>query len=105
MNLKAYYQKIREVEHTLPEPFAVLASHATADGGREGVLMEVPSPIAAKMITDGRAHLVSADEARDFRQKTQEAKRAVDDEALANKMQVTLVPATEPRRTGRSAKE
>jgi len=105
MNLKAYYQKIREVERTFVEPFVVLVSNATPDGGRDGILIEVPSQLAAKMIADGRAHLAGSDEARDFRQKAADAKRAADDEAMASKMQVTIVPTAELRRSSRPAKE
>jgi hypothetical protein len=105
MNLKAYYQKIREVERTLVEPFAVLVSHATPDGGRDGILVEVPSQLAAKMIADGRARLAASDEARDFRQKTADAKRVADEEAMASRMQVTIVPTAELRKSSRPAKE
>ncbi|SRR5579872_1403168 len=105
MNLKAYYQSIREVERSLVEPSAVVVSHATPDGGKVGVLVEVPSHVAAKMIAEGRAHLASSDEARDFRQKTQEAKRAADEEAMANRMQVTIVPTIETRKTNRGVKD
>lgn len=105
MNLKAYYQKIREVERTLVEPYTVLVSHATPDGGRDGVFIEVPSQLAAKMIADGKGHLAATDEARAFRQKTADAKRAADDEALASKMQVTIVPTAELRKSSKSAKE
>jgi len=105
MNLKAYYQKIREVEQSLVEPFTVVVSHATSDGGKEGVPVEVPSQLAAKMIADGRAHLAGADEARTFRQKNAEAKRAADDEALASRMQVTIIPATDLRKPAKPQKE
>ncbi len=104
MNLKGYYQKIRDVERTILEPFAVLVSHATSDGGKEGVLIEVPNQLAAKMIADGRAHLASADEAKEFRQKTAEAKRAADEEAMANKMQITIVPTAEIKKAVRPPK-
>jgi len=105
MNLKTYYQKIREVEHTLVEPFAVLVSHSTPDGGREGVFIEVPSQLAAKMIADGRAHLASSDEAREFRQKAADAKKTSDEEMMASKMQVTIVPTAELKRSARAGKE
>ena len=105
MNLKTYYQKIRDVEHTLAEPFAVLVSHATPDGGREGMLIEVPSQLAAKMIADGRAHLAGTEETQNFRQKAAEAKKVADEEALASKMQVTIVPTAELKRSARSGKE
>jgi len=105
MNLKAYYQRIRDVERTLVEPSVVLVSHATPDGGKEGLHIEVPSQLAAKMIAEGRAHLASTDEALEFRQKTADAKRAAYEEAIANRMQVTIIPATEAKRSTRSAKE
>lgn len=83
MNLKAYYQRIRDLEASLLTPFVVLVSHGTPDGGKEGLRTEVPSQLAAKMIADGRAHLANDDEARDFRQKVADAKRSADEEALA----------------------
>ena len=105
MNLRAYYQNIREVERTLVEPFAVLVSHATPDGGKDGVLIEVPAQLAAKMIADGRAHLANPDEAKAFRHKTAEAKRVVDEEAMVNKMQITVVPTAELRKPARPNKD
>lgn len=105
MNLKAHYQKIREVERTLVEPFTVLVSHATPDGGKEGVLTEVPSRVAARMIAEGHAHVATADEAKEFRQKTADAKRTADEEALASKMQITIVPTAELKKTVRPQKE
>jgi hypothetical protein len=105
MNLKSYYQKIREVESSLHAPFVVLVSHETPDGGKEGLLTEVPRQVAAKMIADGRAHLANDDETRDFRHKVAEAKRTADEEAMASKMQVTIVPTAEIKRAVRSPKE
>ena len=105
MNLKAYYQRIRELEQTLVESSAVLVSHATPDGGREGVFIEAPASLAAKMIADGRAHLASNEEARNFRQRVADAKRNADDEATASKMQVTIVPTAELRKSSRLGKE
>ena len=105
MNLKAYYQRIREVEHMLTEPFAILISQATPDGGKGGVPTEVPSSLAAKMIADGRARLADSEEARMFRQQLLEAKRAADDEATAGKVQVTIVPSPELKRPPKAPKE
>jgi hypothetical protein len=105
MNLKAYYQKIREVERSLIAPFVVLVSHATSDGGKDGLLTEVPGQLAAQMIADGRAHLANDDEARDFRHRAAEAKRAADEEVMASKMQVTIVPTADFKKVARSSKE
>ena len=105
MNLKAYYQKLRELEGSLTEPFAVLVSLATPDGGKEGLITEAPREIAAKMVADGRARLASDDVAKDFYEKKAEAKRSVDAEIAASRMQVTLVPTSELLRAKRSGKE
>ena len=105
MNLRTYYQKLREIEQALVEPFLVLESNETADGGKEGVLTEVPRQVAAKMIVDGRAHLAGEQAVREFHQQKAEAKRVADQEVVANKMQMMFVPATELPKTKRSAKE
>jgi hypothetical protein len=105
MNLKTYYQKMREVEASINHPFVVLVSHVTSDGGKEGLLTEVPKELAAKMIADGRAHAANDDVARDFHEKKAEAKRVADSEAAANRMQVTLVPTADLMKAKRVTKE
>jgi hypothetical protein len=105
MNLKSYYQRIRDVEHSLTTPFAVVVSHETPDGGKDGLLTEVSSQLAARMIADGRAHLANDEAVRDFQQKKADAKRTADEEAIASKMQVTIVPSAELRKANRSIKE
>jgi len=105
MNLRTYYQKIRDIEQALVEPFVVLESNETADGGKEGLLTEVPRQLAAKMMADGRARLAGERAIRGFHQDKAEAKRAADQEAITNKMQMMLVPAAELVKTKRSAKE
>jgi hypothetical protein len=105
MNLKSYFQKIREFESTIAEPFVVLISHETSDGGKEGLLTEVPKEVAAKMIADGRGHLASEEAAREFQERKAEAKKAADTEATANRMQVTLIPTADLMKTKRFTKE
>jgi XTP/dITP diphosphohydrolase len=55
MDLKVYYQKLRQVEAELTQPHVVVVSCETPDGGRAGVLSEVPRTIAAKMIVEAKA--------------------------------------------------
>ena len=70
MNLRNHYQKVRELRESMVEPFLVLRSHATPDGGREGVLTEVPRHLAAEMIADGRARAADDSDTKKFREKT-----------------------------------
>ncbi len=105
MNLTSYYQKIHEFESSIVEPFVVLVSRATDDGGKEGLLTEVPKAVAARMLAEGRGRLASEEVARDFQEKKAEAKKAADTEATANRMQVTLVPTADLMKTKRYTKE
>ena len=57
MDLRVYYQKVRDVEARIPGPYVLVESLATPDGGKAGLLTEVPRRVAAKMIVDGAAKL------------------------------------------------
>jgi hypothetical protein len=62
MDLRVYYQKIREVESGIREPFVTVVSRATADGGKAGVKTDVPRRVAARLVVEGKADLAEADD-------------------------------------------
>jgi len=95
VDLKIYYQKVREVEERIAGDDAVVISVETPDGGRSGVATEVPKRLAAKMVAEGRAKLAEAPVAKAFREKAAEAKRAADELAAASKLQISVVSANE----------
>jgi hypothetical protein len=95
MDLKLYYQKIRDMESKITEAFPVVVSVETPDGGKAGVLTEVTPGIAAKMLVEGAARLATAQEAKAFRAVQAEAKRVADQAAAAAKVQFTVVSTTE----------
>lgn len=105
MNLKTYYQKIRDIEQTLLGPYVVLESNETTDGGKEGLLTEVPRQLAAKMIVDGRARLAAEHAICDFHDKKSAAKRTAEQEAITSQMRIMSVPAAETLKTKRTPKE
>lgn len=93
MDLRAYYQKIRDIEREIAEEFPVVVSFEGPDGGRAGVRTEVTRRIAAKMIADGRARIGTAEETSEFMERKVEAKRSADQiAASSSRMQVTVVP-------------
>jgi hypothetical protein len=104
MDLKSYYQKIRETHSKIGQPFPIVVSHETQDGGKPGVMTEVPCAVAAKMVVEGTARLATPKEEEAFRTARSEAKREADAAAEAAKVQMTLVPAAvwnqTQRRTG-----
>ena len=100
MELKTYYRKLREIESTVPDPYVVVVSKETPDGGRAGVLTETPRRIAARMIMDGSARLSTEEEAAAFRAEAAEAQRKAAREAAAHRVQVVVVSETEARKSG-----
>jgi hypothetical protein len=105
MDLKLYYQKIRDTQSKIQDEFPVVVSRETADGGKEGTCSEVTRAIAAKMITEGVARLATPEEAKAYREAQAEAKRMADHAAEAAKVQLTVVPASELAKLAGSKKE
>jgi len=95
MDLRAYYQKIRDIESKIAEEFAIVVSLETSDGGKAGTFTEVSPGVAAKMLVDGRARLALSDEADEFRTRLAEASRAAEQEAKAGRVQLSVVPTNE----------
>lgn len=95
MDLKAYYQRIREIEQTIESLFAFVVSLETEDGGKSGIVTEVPRRIAAKMIADGSAKIASEKEAATFLEQQAEALRIAKEQAAAQKVQLSVLPTSE----------
>jgi len=104
MNLKIHYQKVRDIEQSLPEPDVVIVSQETPEGGREGVLTEVPRHIAARLVVEGKARVASEEEAEKHRREMREAARAAEEAAMASKLQVAIVSESEMRSLKSGAK-
>ena len=83
MDVRAYYQKIRKLEAEIAEPFVVVVSRETPDGGRPGVMTEVPRGLAAKLIVEEQAAKATPEEAAKFRAELQQSsEEATDVETL-----------------------
>ena len=101
MDLKAYYQKIRELEKSFGEAFPVIVSMETSDGGKAGVTTEVPVHIAAKMIVENRARIASEEEGKEFHERQNNAKRMADQMDSSRRMQVTVISENDLRASKR----
>jgi hypothetical protein len=91
VDLKQYFRKIREIEAGIGEPYPIVVSRETTDGGKAGMLVEVPRTVAAKMIADGRAVLASEEEKELYRLEQASAKQASEQTELARRIQVTIL--------------
>jgi hypothetical protein len=95
MDLRVYYQKIREVEGTIPEEFPMVVSLETPDGGKPGTTTEVPRKLAAKMIVEGQARLAKPAEANAHREALAEARRVTEQAAAAMRLHVSVLSTSE----------
>jgi hypothetical protein len=95
MDLRVYYQKIRKLEAEIAEPFVVVVSRETPDGGKAGVKTDVPRSLAARMIVEDRADMASAEETAQFHAERERALDALAPEAPVTPQRV-LKPAKKP---------
>ena len=108
MDLRLYYQKIREVETKITDEFPVVVSVETSDGGKGGTKTEVSRRLAAKLLVEGQARLATKDELKAHRESLAEAKRQAERAAAAARLQLTVLSTTELdrlRSESRSSKE
>ena len=91
MDVKQYFRKMREIEEGLAEPYPVVVSLETSDGGKAGALCEVPRSTAAKMILERRADLASVEQKELFVQQQEAAKKTAEKAELARRVQVAII--------------
>jgi len=95
MDLRLYYQKIRDAEAKIADEFPVVLSRETGDGGKAGTLTEVPRRIAAKMVVEGVAQVASLVQKEAFLTAQAEAKRVLDQLAAAAQVHLTVLSSSE----------
>lgn len=91
MDVKQYYRKLREIEGNLSDPYVLVTSLETSDGGRPGIISEVNRQNAAKMIVEGRATLANEEEKQTYLVQQSAAKRAAQKAELARRVQVAII--------------
>ena len=97
MDVRLYFQKVRQVESTIADAYVIVVSLETPDGGKAGSRTEVSKGMAAKLIVDGRVRLATVEETEHYRTEMMEAREAVEQQNAANRLQVTLVQDAETR--------
>ena len=95
MDLRLFYQKVRETETAIKEEFPVIVSKETGDGGKEGAMTEVPRGLAAKMVVEGCARLATREELGAFRDGLAESRRQAEQVAAANRLQISVLSTRE----------
>lgn len=97
MDLRAYYQELRQTAASIADEHVVVVSIATPDGGKAGVRTEVTKDVAARLIVERRARLASEEEAETYRAELRDAKERADQDAAAARVQFTVISDAELR--------
>ncbi len=95
MDLKAFFKKVRDIENSIVDLYTVIVSKETPEGGRAGVLTEVPKGIAAKLVAEDRAALAAAAEVKQFRDQMAEAQRQAQQAAASARLNLTVIPESD----------
>ncbi len=91
MDLKVFFQKIRETEDSIAEPAVVTVSLSTPDGGKAGVFTEVPRLVAARAIVENRARLATEEESLEHRAGVAAALAAFEERRLAGQARFSVI--------------
>jgi hypothetical protein len=89
MNLRDYYREITAQEAAIEEPFALVISLQTPNGGRAGVASEVNRATAAKLIVDQHARLATPEEVKKLRDEREQKQRQKDLASLQERVRMT----------------
>jgi len=98
MDLRAYYRKIRALEASIETADAVVVSQETPDGGKAGMMTEVPRLLAARLVVEEKARLATEEEASRFAADMKEAKRISDERVANSQVRVALISDADMRR-------
>jgi hypothetical protein len=67
MTLEQYFFKIKKLTEALTAESVVVVSLETFDGGKAGLLNELPKELAAKWVVEDRVRLASDQESAEYR--------------------------------------
>ena len=62
MDVRIYFQKVRQIEAAITTPHTVVMSLETPDGGKAGVTTEVTRIMAARLVAENKARLATDEE-------------------------------------------
>jgi hypothetical protein len=97
MDIRQYFEKLRQIESSIPEPFVVVISLATPDDGKAGKFTEVPREIAAQLLVESRARLANEDEVREYKDRAERIRVEAEQASAKSRLQFTVLTEHEAR--------
>jgi hypothetical protein len=94
MDVKEYFRQLNKKEKEIQADHVLVKSRETEDGGRPGIISEVSRRNACRLILEGRAELLSDEEAEQWREQQQARREQFQLEVDASKVRVQVVAAS-----------
>jgi hypothetical protein len=104
MDLKAYFKKIKDTESSIDEPYLLIVSLETPDGGKPGTVVEVSRQEAAKALVEGRAVRANEEQTEVYYKQQAERKKSAEKAELSRRLQIAIISDSELR-TSATAQE
>jgi len=102
MDLRRYYQELRQKEAEIEGKEIYVVSLDTPDGGKAGVITQVPKKLGCKLIVEGKARLATTEEVEQFEKEQAEKRAEFFNQEFARKIQVQVVAEPSMRKSGKS---
>lgn len=97
MDLKNYYRELAEQVAAIESKDVYVMSLATPDGGKAGVMTQVPKRVAGQLMVERRARLASEVEIAEFEAAQEESRQAAAAAMYASRIHVQVM--SDPRET------
>lgn len=97
MDIRIYFQKMREIERTIMTSYVLIVSMETPDGGKAGTMTEVSREVGARLIVEGKARLACDQEIEAYREQQEAARIAAEQSVMAGKVQLAVLSDHEIR--------
>ncbi len=97
MDIRQYFKKIRDIEASIKEPYPLIVSADTEDGGKAGTIVEVSKEEAAKAIAEGRAVAASEQQKKDYFEQEARRRQSAEKAELSRRLQIAIISDAEFR--------
>jgi len=97
VDIRVYFQKLREVERSIASPFVFVMSNETGNGGKAGICTEVKREVAARLIVSGKARLATEAEVQEHLAEQERLRVAAEQASLAGRVQIAVLSEQEMR--------
>jgi hypothetical protein len=97
MDLRNYFKKIKETASAIEEPYLLIVSLETPDGGKPGTVVEVTRHEAAKALVEGRAVRANEEQTEVYYKQEAARKKYAEKAELSRRLQIAIISDSELR--------